>query len=456
MIVHHFQAWAETAPPPSRADGVSALARAYLYSALDPEQSRLAAVALTSFLDDPSPLVRRALADAVASAAEAPRTIVLALAEDRPDIAAIVLARSPVLTDAELIDAAASVDTLAQCALAARPYLAAPVAAALAEVGAAEALVVLAGNPGADLTDGAIKRMAERHGADAALREALLARRDLPIEVRCDLVAASAQALAVYVTGRSWMSEARMKRVAREAVEKAVIAIAATADSESDDIAALAAHLREAGHVTVAFVFRALMSGNRALFDAALSDLSGMAPGRVHGLTRHFESAGFAALYRKAGFPLPLLPAFRIALAALREIEEDEMLGDDLGATLSIPLIARVSADCAALENAALDKLMVLLRRLQVEAEREYARASKAATKRPSAAALAAPITVEGTIARDGIFDRDGMFYEDGGQSHFWAEEPSSEDATEPETREPSGLAGIIDIAALEREVLAA
>jgi uncharacterized protein (DUF2336 family) len=460
MIVSHFQSWAETALPPSRADGVSALARAYLYSSLDPEQSRLAATALTTFLDDPSPLVRRALADAVASAAEAPHTIVLALAEDRPEIAAIVLGRSPVLTDAELIDAAGSVDPLAQCAIAARPYLSAPVSAALAEVGAPEALATLAGNPGADLTAAAIKRMAERHGEDAALREALIARGDLPIEVRADLVAASARALAIFATGRAWMSEARIARVSREAMEKATIAIAATADPRSGDIAALAAHLRQSGHVTVAFVFRVLLCGNRALFDATLSDLSGAAPSRVHGLTRHFESAGFAALYRRAGFPLHLLAAFRIALGALRDVEEDEGSTPALGASLSVSLIARVLSGCVALDDPALDKLVALLRRLQAEAEREGARASKAATHNQPVAAIAAPLAGEQTeemLLSRIDFDEavaTGVYAEG---SVVEGEENSTVSTPDcPASREPAALSPAVDFVALEAVLMAA
>ena len=227
MIVSRFQAWAENAPPVSRADGVSALARALLYSNLDSGEHQAAVVALAGFLDDPSPLVRRALADALASAIDAPRAIVLALAEDEPSIASIVLSRSPVLGDAELIDCAAALDSEAQAAIASRRGLSARVAAALAEAGSAKALVVLAENLDADLPGFVIKRMIERHGDHADLRTALLARGDLPIEVRFELVAATARALAVFVEGRGWAAAGRIERATRESVEKAAIAMAA-------------------------------------------------------------------------------------------------------------------------------------------------------------------------------------------------------------------------------------
>ena len=59
-------------------------------------------------LDDPSPLVRRALAEALAASEEAPPSIIIALPSDQPEIAALVLERSPLLLDADLVDAVAT------------------------------------------------------------------------------------------------------------------------------------------------------------------------------------------------------------------------------------------------------------------------------------------------------------------------------------------------------------
>ena len=89
MIVRQFLCWIQTAPPGDRADATSALARAYLYSDLAREDRLAAEAAMTVLLDDPSPLVRRALAEALASSADAPHGIMLGLARDQTDIAEI-------------------------------------------------------------------------------------------------------------------------------------------------------------------------------------------------------------------------------------------------------------------------------------------------------------------------------------------------------------------------------
>ena len=385
MIVNQFRVWAQTATPANRADGASALARACLYSELDDEQRAEAVRVLTALLDDTSALVRRAIAEAFASATEAPHHIVLALAEDQASIAAIVLARSPVLTEAELIDCTASSDAAAQAAIAGRPDLTSPVAAAIAEIAAPEALIALARNPAVQIPAFSIRRMVERHSDTAELREALLRRPDLPTCVRIDLVAATARALAAFVAGRNWMSDERITRVAREAKDRAAIVIADAGSGRSGALD-LVTHLRQAGQLTVGFIFRAILSGKTELFRAALSDLSEVPLTRVDGLTDQCDSTGFAALYRRAALPLDLLPAFRIALRAVQEADWTM----SRGAGLSRAVIERVLTSCEAVNCGDLDKLIVLLRRFETEAARDEARQTPVLAKRSTPLALSA------------------------------------------------------------------
>ena len=108
MIVRHFLKWSRTAPAHELAAASSALARAYLYSDLRADEHAAAEGALVALLDDPSTLVRAALARALASSEHAPPVVILALAADHPDVARCVLQQSPVLPDANLVDAVAT------------------------------------------------------------------------------------------------------------------------------------------------------------------------------------------------------------------------------------------------------------------------------------------------------------------------------------------------------------
>src|SRR6185369_12001826 len=96
--------------------------------------------------DDPSPLVRCALADALSASADAPAAVVHALINDQPGIATIVLERSPLLLDSDLVDAVAVGGGPMQSAIARREMLPRAVSAAIAEVGSAEACLTLIEN----------------------------------------------------------------------------------------------------------------------------------------------------------------------------------------------------------------------------------------------------------------------------------------------------------------------
>ena len=368
MIVRKFMQWAVAAPAAERAEGAGQLARAYLYADLDPADKCEAEVALTALLDDPAPIVRKAMAEAFAAAEGAPPSIVVALANDQSDVAAPVLGRSPLLSEGDLIDCAAIGDAFAQAAIALRAHVGAPLAAALAEVGAREALIALAVNPQADIPAFSLRRMVERFGADGEVREALLSRPELPASVRSDLVAATAAALKDFVVGCAWLSPERADRVMREAADKAHVMIAADVERARDWRGAreLAAHLRAAQRLTPGLALRAVLSGDTYLFEAALVELSGLPEAKALGLARDARGTGFAALYARAGLPAKLLPAFQAALAARRLRAE----GD--GAKLSRPMIARVME--IATRDPGLAALAAMLRRLDAEAAREDAR----------------------------------------------------------------------------------
>jgi uncharacterized protein (DUF2336 family) len=171
MIIRQFLLWTRTAPPEHRAEAVGALARVALQGDLAPEHQEEAERALLAMLDDPSAMVRLAVAKAFAPSEHTPRPLLAALLGDEPEIAALVLEASPVLTDAELIDQAALADVVGQRAIARRPMVSPGLAGAIAEVGCASAVLELLGNPGATIATISLARIVERFGQDALIRD---------------------------------------------------------------------------------------------------------------------------------------------------------------------------------------------------------------------------------------------------------------------------------------------
>src|SRR5215467_10810016 len=370
MIVRQFLQWVRTAPAGERAAATSALARAYLYSDLSVDDRAAAEGAMIMLLDDISPLVRRALAEALAASEKAPPAIIHALTTDQPDIAAIVLEYSPLPIDAELVDLVATGEDIVQVAIARRPFLPCSVAAAVAEVGSADACLTLIENPAADVALFSIDRIVERFGHVPTLREALFMREDLPVSTRQALVSRLSRQLADFVASRAWLGPDRAHRAAKEACEKATVALAA--DSPNGEVRPLISHLRESGQLTAGLVLRALLSGNTVLFEEALGELSDLPLERVRGIVHDRSAASFRALYDKAGLPPSAYPAFREAIEAMREAMHLGEPGN--GSRLKRRMIERVLTGCERSVIGEIEPLLTLLRRYATEAAREEAR----------------------------------------------------------------------------------
>jgi uncharacterized protein (DUF2336 family) len=370
MIVRDFLDWIRTAPAGKRAEATAALARSYLHSDLSPDDIAAAEGAMLMLLDDPSPLVRRALADVLAASPGAPPTVVLALAADQPQIAAPVLALSPLFVDADLVDAVATGNEDVQIAIASRSELQRPVAAALAEVGTAEACLVLAENRAAEIADFSVDRILERFGDIPAIREALLVRDDLAASTRLRMVARVSATLVDFVAACRWLDADHARRIAREACEKATVTVAA--EAPPTQMRSLIRHLRASGQLTAGLILRALLSGNVVLFEEALSELTGMPIQRVSNLVYDAGNAGLRALFDQANLPRSTYPAFKEAIEAMRE--GGFMLEPGGAARLKRRMIERVLTRCENEHISELAPLLTLLRRFATEAAREEAR----------------------------------------------------------------------------------
>jgi uncharacterized protein (DUF2336 family) len=362
-IVRRFLAWAQSADAAARAEAASALARAYLFSDLTAPIRTEATLAMNALLDDPSVLVRRALAEALCRSCEAPRTLVLALAADEPEAAAPVLRRSPVLTDADLVDCIATGDAEAQTALALRPNLPPRAKATLAEIGQSDAVLALIGNHEIDCPAELLGRIFDRFGDDAALRDKLLERPALPAAIRARIAVAAAKDLAVEAS--LWMAPARAERIAREARDQAICTIASSC--RPDERADLTRALRAAGSLTPALLLRSLLGGERILFAQALAELSGLPLPRVTAFILEPQGEGFAALACRAGLKAGVTLACRAALAAIKT-----QVGAP-GDTLKLPLVQKVIDACEQRDDPALAKVRALLWRFAAEAAKAEA-----------------------------------------------------------------------------------
>ena len=164
--------------------------------------------------------------------------------------------------------------------------------------------------------------MAVRKEGDlGAIREALLARPDLPLAARQSLVRQLSSTLVDFVADRNWLARDRAEEVGREACEKATVTIAALRPDH--DVRQLVRHLRASGQLTPGLTLRALLSGNMAMFEGALAELAELPLRRVQALVRDSGSGGLRAVFDKAGLPASADVAFREILTATGEAHHE-------------------------------------------------------------------------------------------------------------------------------------
>lgn len=318
MIIRHFLKWIGNARVSERAAAAAALSRAFLDHDLPFEDRCEAEAALTLLLDDPSPKVRAAMAEALSLSPFAPPQIVAALAADQPDVAGAVLVRSPLLTDLDLIDRVAASGGQVQALIAARPQLSMGLSAAIAEVGECEAVEALLANDGASIAALSFRRIAERFGHEPGVRELLIADARLPADCRHMLLVKLGEALSRSPLVLAMMGAARAERVTREACVRASLTlIDATGQAEH---AALVEHLRIRGDLTAAFILRAVAHGKVDFFGSVLMALSGHGRERVRSVLSSGRDVAVMSLFRAAGLARPLHRVFLTALKVWREV----------------------------------------------------------------------------------------------------------------------------------------
>lgn len=318
MVVPHFLKWIKTAKVAERCDAASALSRLFLEGELDFDERCAAEAALTLLLDDPSWKVRAAMAEALSLSRTAPAHIIAVLASDQPEVAAVVIARSPLLGDADLVDRVASGPGVIQALVADRPRVSVTVAAAIAEVGDADACIALVRNSGADVAAVSFRRIVERFGDRPGLREVLMRDRRLPAECRHQLLAKVGEALRAAPFVRSLIGPERAERLTREACLRASLNLIDA--TRAEEHLAVVEHLRLRGDLTTAFVLRLVAAGKIDFFGSALIGLSGQNEARVRSLLAGGHDVALAALFRAAALPDGVHRVLTCALKVWRDV----------------------------------------------------------------------------------------------------------------------------------------
>ena len=367
MIVQKFLQWSETAGARERARAANALSRAFVLSELSLEETRAAEAAMALLLDDPSPMVRQAMAEVLAPSARAPRSVICSLAKDQVDIAGIVVCCSPLLGDQELVDLVADGRPGIQSAIAIRHDLRRAVCAALAEVAGRPAVADMLDNPTARMAKVTLRRITERFGDHPDIRARLLDRTDLPGDVRHALIIKVGNALAGSGFVAGVVGDGRIRRIADEACEAATLQLAGAVDSA--EMPALVEHLRLAGKLTPAFLMHALCIGNIEFFASAVGSITGVDDRRVRAILVDGRRNAIQALFASGGLDANTCEVFATATLFWRKATTQEAAPNALHITEQL-----ISHYLESGETGRVEELLMLVERMNLEFRRKAAK----------------------------------------------------------------------------------
>jgi len=370
MVIEYFLEWVETAPVSKRVEAAGALVRTLLRNDITSDEREDVEAALTILLEDPAPSVRLEMAQSFGAHSIAPRHLMVALAQDSVDVAAIVLSQSPVFDDAELVEFSNGSDETRQIAVACRPWVSQELAQKLAPLVCRDAAFALLVNPAVSFDDESLHCLADRFGTDTEIRNTLTERDDLSAQTRLLLVEQLGSALGAFVSDKNWINEKRADNLVGDACERASILFAA-GSSEKDVRQIVRARINE-GRMNVAYLLRAVCMGNITLVAHTFSELSGVRFARVESVLTKNRSSVFKAIYDRSGMPASAFEIFNTAICTWRELLSSKSQINQ--ARLPFLVTKEVISSYTSGKSEMVDELLVLLRKLSAETARESAK----------------------------------------------------------------------------------
>lgn len=325
---------------------------------------------MTLLLDDPSPKVRLAFAEALALSPEAPPQIILALAKDRPDIASFVIARSPVLTENDLEQIVSTAPAATQVLIAKRPVVGSRLASRLAETGTADACLELLNNPNARLDAKIAHIIAKRHGDDSNVRGALLASKHLKLVTRYQLIRQVCTALSSSALSNMMGDTSRAEGACADALAKNLIHLTNHVDDGNFD--AFIAEMQANGDLTTTFLIRSACFGKMDFVCRVFARLSGETADRVTSVFVQNRRAPLEALLHKSGISDVVRPIFIDAVNIWRDVAQGKL---SMGPQEVTYLLAKkLESRHGNHRAAANDDIQGLLRSIYLETKRDNAR----------------------------------------------------------------------------------
>ncbi len=219
--------------------------------------------------------VRMSLADRVSGDPLAPRDLVMAIANDLASIAYPVLAESPVLSDADLVEIVRHMTTEHQLGIAQRDSVGPTVTEALVETGDPRAMRWVLENPGATISRMAMETIVDASQGEDQLHRHLVRRDDVPADLATKM--------------QAWLPQPPDRMSAE------------VGDCGNDKARRLAVELRQSGTLTIDVLLKVLRAGDLPSFEVLLAAYCRMSVIATRQMIESTDGRALAAVLKAQG-----------------------------------------------------------------------------------------------------------------------------------------------------------
>jgi len=341
--------------PEARASVAHRLCRRMALDTLTDDERAFAEEIMGILAADAAELVRRTLSITLRNSPILPRNIALQLSQDIESVALPVLEHSPVFTEDDLIEIVLSATEVKQAAVAGRGEISATLADVIAEHAANDAVRVLMGNAGAEITDKAFGDSLSRFPKDGDLHAVIVAREHVPMHIAEKMVSMVSGAVFDMLVNKHELPAQMAIDLASGARERATIDLVEQA-GRTRDLARFTSQLNLNGRLTHSLILRGLCMGHMGFVEHSLAELSGVPHQRVWLMVHDAGPLGLQAVFDRAGFPRRYLDLFRAAIGVYHDTGYDGDAGDR--ARFRTRMIERVLTQYQALPKDDIDYLL--------------------------------------------------------------------------------------------------
>lgn len=270
--------------------------------------------------EDAVAIVRRTLAVTLRNSPELPHDIAVHLIADIDNIAIPVLLNSPVLTDEDLVDVLRSKAAAKVIAIAKRARVSGTIVREIVRYGDSRAVAEVAANDGAIIDERLAGDMLEIYHDDDLIKEAFIARRDLPIRVMEKLITMVSEEAALLMNRRHDIPVHVAVDIASRARERATLDIT-DENMREKDMQLFVQRLSDEGRLVPSLIIRMAGLGKMVLLKHALSQISGISTAKTALMIHDGGPFGLKALCERSGLTPSQTKLIRAACAIFKDLE---------------------------------------------------------------------------------------------------------------------------------------